>query len=110
MLLTFFLVVIGWIIFRAESIGEAWEYFCRVFSSSIFSLPSLRPFRNVLPATAGIVFVLFTEWVQRFRQHGLQADVRHPVRTGVLTFIVFLSVFAAAVSQEGSSAFIYFQF
>ena len=36
MLLTFFLAVIGWIIFRAESIGQAWEYVCGMLQSDTF--------------------------------------------------------------------------
>ncbi|KAA6312825.1 MBOAT family protein, partial [termite gut metagenome] len=39
MLLTFFLVVIGWVIFRAESIGQAWDYLYRMFSPSLFTFP-----------------------------------------------------------------------
>ena len=38
MLLTFFLAVLGWIIFRAESIGMAWEYVCGMCDVSLFAV------------------------------------------------------------------------
>ena len=39
MLLTFILVVIGWIIFRADSIGQAGDYMRHICTSSLFTLP-----------------------------------------------------------------------
>ena len=42
MLLTFFLVVLGWVIFRAESIGQAWDYLKGVFNVSLLTAPWLH--------------------------------------------------------------------
>ena len=40
MLMTFLLVVLGWVIFRAETIGQAWEYIARMFTHFTFRLPA----------------------------------------------------------------------
>ena len=41
MLITFFLVVIGWIIFRADTIEQAGNYMLRMCSRSMFEVPFL---------------------------------------------------------------------
>ena len=42
MLLTFFLSVFGWVIFRSENIEQAWEYVCRVCNESVFTIPEAK--------------------------------------------------------------------
>lgn len=73
MLLTFVLVVIGWIIFRAESITQAWEYLGGMWQLGTLKA-SYRFFTQSDVATTGwlIVLMLVVEWVQRNRQHGLE--------------------------------------
>jgi len=61
MLLTFFLAVMGWIIFRAESIGMAWEYVCGVFNVSILSAPFM--YVGSKKTIIMVVIMLILEWV-----------------------------------------------
>lgn len=105
MLLTFFLVVIGWIIFRAESIGQAWDIFSQVFSSSLLSLPDAK---GITGFSIAICVMLVIEWIQRGRQHALDMDriPWWPVRTITYFFIFFLIVTLGGHSEN----FIYFQF
>ena len=105
MLLTFLLVVVGWIIFRAESIGQAWEIFSQVFSSSLLSLPDAK---GITGFSIAICVMLVIEWIQRGRQHALDMDriPWWPVRTITYFFIFFLIVTLGGHSEN----FIYFQF
>lgn len=105
MLLTLILVVIGWIIFRAESIGQAWDIFSQVFSSSLLSLPDAK---GITGFSIAICVMLVIEWIQRGRQHALDMDriPWWPVRTITYFFIFFLIVTLGGHSEN----FIYFQF
>ena len=104
-LLTFFLAVIGWIIFRAESIGQAWDYFCGIFNGSLFSLPQTKGIHAVL---ACIVVLIVVEWLQRGKTHvfELSAIKQRWLRWGIyLIVLFFIFVFGGHTTN-----FIYFQF
>ena len=55
MLTTFMLAVIGWIIFRAESITQAWEYMCGMCDASLFSVPWLKIREFYIPLFTSII-------------------------------------------------------
>ena len=105
MLLTFFLVVIGWIIFRVDSIGQAWDYIGHIFNSSLFTRPDAA---GVTGFTLAIVLMTVAEWLQRKREHAL--DLR-TLRLPVLRFALDAAVvFLVIVLGGHSENFIYFQF
>ncbi len=105
MLLTFFLVVIGWIIFRVDSIGQAWDYIGHIFDSSLFTRPDAA---GVTGFTLAIVLMTVAEWLQRKREHAL--DLR-TLRLPVLRFALDAAVvFLVIVLGGHSENFIYFQF
>ena len=100
MLLTFVLVTIGWIIFRAPSLPDAWGYVC--------AMTNLSGAAPVLPITqwVGIIFGLLTmiafEWSYRNSSH---APIPH--RWWVY-YILIAAIWWYAPSF--STDFIYFQF
>lgn len=105
MTLTFLLVVFGWIIFRAESILQAWNYICGIFNRSLFQMPEYFSKTTVLM----IVVMLAVEWWNRDREFGLQLNVQRlpvTVRYGIYFSLIFLVYFCGG-NQE---TFIYFQF
>jgi len=108
MLLTFFLAVIGWIIFRAESIGMAWEYFRGMGDLSILSVPMFKKFAFRLALF--ILLMLVVEWLQRDKEHGfvfLSKVKAVWVRCVIVALIIeFILIFKASVPSQ----FIYFQF
>jgi D-alanyl-lipoteichoic acid acyltransferase DltB (MBOAT superfamily) len=59
-LTTFVFVVIGWIVFRAENISQAFDYMSRICSSSLFALPTKG--RQALMFSAVLIVV---EWFGR---------------------------------------------
>ena len=105
MLLTFFFVVIGWIIFRAESMPQAIDIL-----SSIITQPMTFDIPDKQCLLFGLV-LLFIEWLQKDKQHALQFPAkgifryRH-VRWGIYYLILFVIMRYTGSSQT----FIYFQF
>ncbi len=107
--ITFSLVAIGWVFFRAESIGQALGYLSGIFNMSLFSLPYMKAFMNrFLPIFASIIIMILVEWLQRNKQHGLQLSPKVPKI--VRYFIYLLFIFLIHRYQGDSSTFIYFQF
>ena len=108
-LLTFLLVVIGWIIFRSESIGQTWEYICGMCqwgtlraSYRFFTQPGLKA-NSII-----IITMVLVEWLNR-KNHGFNLDgIKSPIiRYGIyISLIIVLILF----SSNDSSQFIYFQF
>jgi len=103
--ITFFLTTIAWVFFRAESLPKAIDYVSEIFSSSIVSLPEIRPLNLI---TLLGVFIFF-EWIGRHNEYGIEKlglNWKKPIRWilyGVLSVIIF--------SQLGNEQpFIYFQF
>ena len=110
MLFTFMLAVLGWIIFRAETIGQAWKYICGIFSRSLLSMPDMTNYKMLMLFTACFIMaMLCVEWLQRDKQHALDLNHinSHAIKFAIYYAIVFTLVFGAFNQSE---TFIYFQF
>ena len=107
MLLTFLLAMIGWIIFRAERIGQAWEYVCRMLDHSLFSIPWIYSSTYFSPMPFILLVLVFMEWIGRDKECPLQLEGVHKIWQWLLyvLFVVLIFVFG-----ESSESFIYFQF
>jgi len=108
MLVTFVLVTIGWIIFRAPSLSEAWDVFCNICSGTLWSAPYILPMQEMLFMAIGIVVMIGVEWLQRNEAHGL---VLNRMTSRVLRYAIYI-VLITMILWKGDSgdAFIYFQF
>ena len=106
-LITFCLVVIGWIIFRAESITQAWDILCGICSSSILSLPWVESAKTILPIPFILAHVILFEWFNREKQHGLAIESLKPLARWSLYIYICLLIVAFGAQPE---TFIYFQF
>lgn len=103
--ITFGLVSITWIFFRAESVGHAISYLSRMFSTSIFSIPEIFPIRLILLVA---LFVL-VEWFQREHNNVLQSLTKD--LSFILRWIVYYLIIGMAwFSSSRHTEFIYFQF
>ncbi|MDR1499450.1 MAG: MBOAT family protein [Tannerellaceae bacterium] len=112
MLLTFGLVVVGWIIFRAESIGQAVDYIKRMCSKSLFSMPEM-PGIGITKALAATTFlfilILFiTEWRHRERDHGLSIRLKSQTARYAVYIALILALLFFKAAEPAS--FVYFQF
>lgn len=106
MTFTFLLAVIGWVIFRAESIRQAWDYLAGMVTRFHFCMPEYGK-----KAMTYIFILLIVEWLQREKQFGLQLDMRgvfryRAVRWGTYYILFLVSLLLAGQQEE----FIYFQF
>lgn len=105
---TFALVVIGWVLYRAESISHAAAYLRRAFGG--YSSAG-----NHLGAGMACIFVavmLIMEWTSRCRNHGLDIAghglLRHRAARWALYWALTLTVLLQTRAMP--EAFIYFQF
>lgn len=111
-LITFFLAVFGWIIFRAETITQAWEYICEMMqfgtlrASYRFFLPNEY---IVYPTNLYIIIMIVVEWLQRNKQHGLEVlnTGKYKWMRGVFYYALIWMIIQNAGTEQ---TFIYFQF
>ena len=107
MLVTFALVVIGWILFRAENIHQAYDYLSNMFSLSIFHYESFDGER----AFAFALILLLIEWFQRDKQHALEFSTTKLFRYRFVRWVVYYAIIMMIVLYSGGDqTFIYFQF
>ena len=114
MTLTFFLVVFGWILFRAENITMAFNIFHQIFSLGNFWNSSFDELKQ-LHLTTSIPFIclmLITEWIQRTKQHGLQINgAQSIIKKPILRYAMYVLLAIITICCAGTqSEFIYFQF
>ena len=107
MLLTFILATIGWIIFRADSIGQAWSYFGRMANKSLFSVPWIDSPTYILKVLIALSVLLVLEWSGRNKECPIKFnDISRFWRW--MTYVgLSVLIFLFGTSSE---SFIYFQF
>ncbi len=108
MLLTFVLVTIGWIIFRADTIGQAWVIVGKICSDSLWDKAYIGGLGSLAFTALAIVVMIGAEWLQRNEDHGLVLD---GMNSRLLRYAIYL-VLITMILWKGDSgdAFIYFQF
>ena len=112
---TFLLVVIGWILFRSDSIGQAMDYFTRLFGfnrnyfdiSFLTNAGAIFSGYNILISVLSVIMMLLVEWSQRGKQHGLEIGNLPTslkwIASGSICLLIYLC-------HADPAAFIYFQF
>lgn len=105
---TFMLVTISMIIFRAEDIGQAWEYINGFFNMSGFFKQSIS-LGGVLILIIPLTIIMFiVEWFERKEEYGLNLL---KVNSLMLRWFIYLSIlFIILLFRANSQGFIYFQF
>lgn len=107
MLLTFFLVAIGLIIFRAESISQAWEYTCGIFDKSLFGVPWIYSATYFLPMPFILLTFISLEWIGREKECPIYFERLGKCWRWMVYVLLVGMIFAFG---ESSESFIYFQF
>jgi D-alanyl-lipoteichoic acid acyltransferase DltB (MBOAT superfamily) len=102
-ILTFSLVVLGWIFFRADSITQAFDYIYRIFVD-LFTIPELHPLYVFLL----LIFFLLIEWTGRSGQYAIES-LRLKSRACRWAFYVLI-ILIICLYQGSQQEFIYFQF
>ena len=108
MLLTFALVVLGWIMFRAETVEQAGEIMSKICSTSLWSMPFVCGVGNLVFTAIAIVVMMSVEWIQRGEEHGLalKAVYSKSVRYAIYIVLIVMILW----NGDSGDAFLYFQF
>ena len=105
-LLTYALINITWVFFRAHSFGKAWVVLRGMFGGNAASEPILDTVYLVTVTTI-IIGIVTAHWLMRSRT--LESAVARTPAT-LLPVVWALMAFAIVISQGTGNAFIYFQF
>jgi D-alanyl-lipoteichoic acid acyltransferase DltB (MBOAT superfamily) len=109
MLLTFALVVLGWIVFRADTIQDAWSYISQMTSSSLFTFPEINIKR--IEVHLWLILFLIVEWLGRRNQYAIETlGLKRSkfLRYALYVVLVFFILCYGLVGEQ--QEFIYFQF
>lgn len=107
MMLTFLLVVLGWIIFRADSIQDAYHYFCGLTLSGPLTVTFGKT--EMFTYLFWPSLMLLMEWISRDKPHALAFNKnRIPVALRWCLYILLIAIICLNVRVD--SPFIYFQF
>jgi D-alanyl-lipoteichoic acid acyltransferase DltB (MBOAT superfamily) len=104
-LVTFGFTVFAWIFFRAENVTHAMNYISKIFSSSVFSIPSVKP--NLLFILLLSFFII--EWFGREQKYAIE-KFHHKIPRIVRWTFYYILVFSIFYFTGSEQQFIYFQF
>jgi len=107
---TFALTTLAWIVFRAETLQDAWQYLSGLCSSSIASFPSITIDHNLVSTLLLLGIFLVIEWSGRGAKFAIEKTKKPSprfVRWSFYTVVLFL---IGVFMQTEEIPFIYFQF
>lgn len=107
MALTFLLVSIGWVIFRAENIMHAWHYLERMFTA--WNVHDAMIYGKRCFLWIAVLFCI--EWIERRRPHAFAIAGHGWLKYRVVRWTVYIVFVVICLGFSGASGdFIYFQF
>lgn len=105
MALTFVLAVLGWIIFRSDSIEMTGIYLSRMLDVSLWGMPYLT---NKVFTFLPLLIMLGMEWFNRAESHGL---AMRGIHSKVVRYVIYMVLSLLIIINMGPEQnFIYFQF
>lgn len=106
-IITFSVVMLTMIVFRAESLNEVIHIYRTIFSYSLFSMPLVRPsFLFIL-----IAVLFYIEWKTKDLSYGF--ELNKIIKNNALRYIIYLATFYLVIfnySFHKTTDFIYLQF
>jgi alginate O-acetyltransferase complex protein AlgI len=111
--ITFFISMIGWVLFRADTTAMAWKYLGRMF---VFDFSGDDTDLNVKFFTILGVAVFFSFWggvrkIEAWQEKLFMEGKSGPVLTGMITVsIVLFFICLGSITSSGFNPFIYFRF
>jgi alginate O-acetyltransferase complex protein AlgI len=106
-LLTYTLVNVTWVFFRAKTFRKAWVVLSGMFGGSGAGTKPILSTFSLLTVAAIVGSMLVTHWLMRRRT--LESVVER-APAAVVCVVWALLAFAIVIAQGEGSAFIYFQF
>ncbi len=108
--MTFGLAVIAWIFFRSENVYSAFDYLSRIFSSTLFTIPTFKDRHIAFVTLLLIGFFVVIEWIGREHQFGISKLLQNKPRIIRWTFFTFIVFLIGVFMKTEETPFIYFQF
>lgn len=105
-MLTFFLINVTWVFFRATTFEQAWRMLASMFGMADGAKPHLETLA-MLKVGIIITVMVFSHW--RMRNSSV-LELAHKKPWWLVAIVWALMLVALALTQESSSSFIYFQF
>lgn len=102
---TFHLMCVGMILFRANGIGQAWDFFASAFSS--FQFTPLAAYGLTQMTILVLPWMTFECWLEQRKDSLALLKISWPVRTLVYACMFLMIWF---LPPENTNEFIYFQF
>lgn len=109
MLCTFTLAVVGWIIFRADTITNAGAFITGICSKSLFSIPVLMNRWFYIPLLCSISGMFLVEWISRLNTVSSTCNLICYKSIRWILYIILIAVIAL-FGYFKQTQFIYFQF
>lgn len=109
MLSTFGLTVLAWVFFRAESVSHSINILSKIFSESLFTLPTFESRRYAFESLLLVLIFLIVEWIGRNEEYALARLGFNWIRLAryAMYYAIFISLFWFGGKEQ---QFIYFQF
>jgi alginate O-acetyltransferase complex protein AlgI len=106
---TFILIMFTFILFRANNLAQAFDYYHRLFSHSLFMAPVIIEKVNTAATLVCILIMFAAEWLQRDKQHVLQIDfIKNFPARAIIYYGLILIILTFTATRN--SDFIYFKF
>ena len=104
---TFFLVVLGWVVFRAPSIGDACDFLSCMVLNAWNGVPA-----GIGVSCTAVALMMCVEWLGRNQEHALQfRSCSALLRHSALRYTLYAALLVLITTLAGTkSQFIYFQF
>lgn len=108
-LITFILIVLSWIFFRAENMSHALDCYNKIFSISFFKIPYFKDGTLAVPIIILIIFFVVIEWLGRREEYAIaKLLLNHSyIYRWLFYYILLIIIFIYSRSEQ---QFIYFQF
>lgn len=108
MIVTFVLVSLMWVFFRAENIGQAFDIYSRIFSMSLFDSPHYVGMGFGKYLYVFLAFFILIEWYGRRETFAIERNIFKNVYFQIAFFyLIFISIIIYPGNEQ---RFIYFQF
>jgi alginate O-acetyltransferase complex protein AlgI len=107
--ITMGIVMLAWIFFRAENVGQAIKYISVIFSQSLFTIPYFPRMARGLTLFFLLIGFVFIEWFGREQEYAISdlgKNWRRPLRFALYYALVIAIIWFGGKQQQ----FIYFQF
>ena len=107
--LTFSLIVMGWIFFRAENLTHLTLILKQIFSPSLFTVPYFFGRLNAFYTLVGVVFFILIEWFGRESEYAIQT-LGCKWKTSYRWLFYYGLIYVILIFAGSGQKFIYFQF